>query len=57
MLSAALSASGGRDYAAMATNVSNQIGDAIFRAIGQEEAEIRRDPRATGDPVLIALLG
>ncbi|ETI63824.1 hypothetical protein C100_10465 [Sphingobium sp. C100] len=57
MLSAALSASGGRDYAAMADNISGQISDAIFRAIGREEAEIRRNPRATGDPILIALLG
>ncbi len=57
MLSAALAATGGRDYAAMADNLSGQIGDAIFRAIGREEAEIRRDPRATGDPILMALLG
>lgn len=57
MLSAALSAGGGKDYAALANNVSGQIGDAIFRAIGREEAEIRRDPRATGDPILMALLG
>ncbi|MGW8204645.1 DUF4197 domain-containing protein (plasmid) [Sphingomonas bisphenolicum] len=56
MLSAALSASGGRDYAALADNVSGQIGDAIFRAIGREEAEIRRDPGATRDPILMALL-
>ncbi|WCP15564.1 hypothetical protein sphantq_04032 [Sphingobium sp. AntQ-1] len=56
MLSAALSASGGRDYAALADNVSGQIGDAIFRAIGREEAEIRRDPGATRDPILMMLL-
>ena len=56
MLSAALSASGGKDYAALADNVSGQIGDAIFRAIGREEAEIRRDPGATRDPILMALL-
>jgi hypothetical protein len=56
MLSAALSASGGKDYAALANNVSGQIGDAIFRAIGREEAEIRRDPGATRDPILMALL-
>lgn len=56
MLSAALSASGGRDYAALADNVSGQIGDAIFRAIGREEAAIRRDPGATRDPILMALL-
>ncbi len=56
MLSAALSASGGKDYAALADNISGQIGDAIFRAIGREEAEIRRDPGATRDPILMALL-
>lgn len=57
VLFAALSAASGRDYAAMADNVAGQIGHAIFAAIGREEAEIRRDPRATRDPVLIALLG
>jgi hypothetical protein len=58
VLSAALAASGGGvDYAALADDVSGQIGAAIFRAIGREEAEIRRDPRATHDPALIALLG
>jgi hypothetical protein len=56
MLSAALSATGGRDYLALADNVSGQIGDAIFRAIGREEAEIRRNPGATRDPILMALL-
>lgn len=56
MLSVALAARGGKDYAAMADNVSGQIGDAIFRAIGREEAEIRRDPGATRDPILMALL-
>lgn len=56
MLSVALSATGGRDYAALADSVSGQIGDAIFRAIGREEAEIRRDPGATRDPILMALL-
>lgn len=56
MLSVALAASGGKDYAVMADNVSGQIGDAIFRAIGREEAEIRRDPGATRDPILMALL-
>ena len=56
MLSAALSETGGRDYLALADNVSGQIGDAIFRAIGREEAEIRRNPGATRDPILMALL-
>lgn len=56
MLAAALAASGGANYAAMADNVTGQIGDAIFRAIGREEAAIRRDPAATRDPILMALL-
>ncbi|BBD99563.1 DUF4197 domain-containing protein [Sphingobium amiense] len=56
IVSAALSASSGTDYTAMIDNVSGQIGDAIFRAIGREEAEIRRNPRATGDPALMQLL-
>lgn len=56
VLSAALAASSGNDLTAMADNVSSQIGGAIFRAIGREEAAIRADPRATRDPMLIALL-
>lgn len=56
MLSVALAAAGNKDVIAMADNVSGQIGDAIFRAIGREEAEIRRDPAATRDPILMALL-
>lgn len=56
IISAALSASSGRNFAAMADSVSGQIGDAIFRAVGREEAAIRANPRETRDPVLIALL-
>lgn len=56
ILSAALMASSGRNLAVMADGVSGQIGDAIFRAIGREEAAIRVNPRETRDPVLIALL-
>lgn len=57
VLTAALSASSGFDYRGFADGISRQAGAAIFRAIGREEAEIRRNPRATGDPVLVALLG
>lgn len=56
VLSAAVAASSGNGLTAMADNVSNQIGGAIFRAIGREEAAIRADPRATRDPMLMALL-
>ncbi|MHA6769650.1 DUF4197 domain-containing protein [Sphingobium ummariense] len=57
IMSAALSASSGSGLTAMADNVTDQIGTAIFRAIGREEAAIRADPRSTRDPVLIGLLG
>jgi len=50
----------GLDFASLASDVSRKLGDAIFRAIGREEAAIRANPRETGDPILIgafALLG
>jgi len=57
ILTAALAAASGFDLGALARDVSRQAGRAIFFTIGREEAEIRRNPRATRDPVLIALLG
>ena len=57
ILTAAVAAASGFDLGALARDVSRQAGRAIFLAIGREEAEIRRNPRATRDPVLIALLG
>jgi len=56
VLLAAAGARTGVDYAGIARLVSEQAGEAIFRAIGREEAAIRADPRGTRDPVLIALL-
>lgn len=57
ILTAAVAAASGFDLAGLARDVSRQAGRAIFLTIGREEAEIRRNPRATRDPVLIALLG
>lgn len=57
ILSAALSAGTGFNYAALTDSVARQASIAIFRAIGREEAAIRANPRATRDPVLIGLLG
>ena len=54
---AALSARTGIDYVELGQTVAAQASDGIFRAIGREEAAIRADPRATRDPVLMALLG
>ena len=57
MASAAIAQKTGIDYAELGRTVAEQATDGIFRAIGQQEAAIRADPRATRDPVLIALLG
>lgn len=57
IMSAALGAQTGFDYRWLADNAARSASSAIFRAIGREEAAIRANPRATRDPVLIALLG
>lgn len=53
----ALRAATGIDFAGLAEDVSRKTGEAIFRAIGREEAAIRANPRETGDPVLIGVFG
>lgn len=45
------------DLAAISRDVSNKVSDAIYRSIGAQEAAIRANPRATNDPLLIAVLG
>jgi hypothetical protein len=57
ILAAVAATRSGVDYIGIARLVADQASASIFRAIGREEAEIRANPRATGDPVLIALLG
>ncbi|WP_315759909.1 DUF4197 domain-containing protein [Sphingomonas sp. Y38-1Y] len=56
ILTAALGARSGFDLGGIATSLSRQASDSIFRAIGREEAAFRADPRRTRDPLLIALL-
>ena len=56
ILAAVASSRTGVDYVGIARLVADQAAASIFRAIGREEAAIRADPRATRDPVLIALL-
>lgn len=46
----------GVDTAALAQDLAVKADDAIWRAIGREEAGIRADPRSTNDPVLIGAL-
>lgn len=52
-----LSSLSGVDVSTVARGFSNQVEDVIWREIGFEEAEIRRNPQATRDPVLIGVLG
>lgn len=53
----ALQALTGVDVSGVARDFSGDVDDAIWGAIGREESAIRADPRATNDPVLIAVLG
>ena len=47
----------GVDVAGVATRLSDDINDAIWTEMGVEEGEIRRNPRATNDPLLIGVFG
>lgn len=47
----------GIDFARLQRHVAEAAATGIYRAIGREEAAIRADPRATGDPVLTGVFG
>ena len=47
----------GIDFAGLRNDVSRKASDGIYRAIRREEAAIRADPSATGDPLLTAVFG
>jgi Protein of unknown function (DUF4197) len=47
----------GIDLPRLSRDVSDRAHDAIYRAMASEEAAIRADPAATGDPLLIAVFG
>lgn len=53
----ALKLATGIDFAGLRDDVSRKATDAIFAMIAYEEAEIRANPKATGDPLLIAVFG
>ncbi len=53
----ALRAATGIDFRGLVQDVSSRAHDGIYRAIGQEEAAIRANPRATGSPLLTAVFG
>jgi hypothetical protein len=47
----------GFDVAALASDINRKADDAIWAAIGLEESNIRANPQATNDPVLIGVFG
>lgn len=47
----------GIDLPRLTRDISDRAHDAIYRAMASEEAAIRADPAATGDPLLIAVFG
>lgn len=52
-----LAALTGVDVDGIANSLAYEADNAIFRAIGREEAAIRADPRSTNDPMLMAAFG
>lgn len=53
----ALKLASGIDLAGLVNDVSTRAHDAIYAAIGAEEAAIRANPGATGDPLLMSVFG
>ena len=47
----------GVDVGGVANRVANTVDDTIWREMGVEEAAIRRNPRATNDPLIIGVFG
>jgi hypothetical protein len=52
-----LAALTGVDVGGIANSLAMEADNAIFRAIGREEAAIRADPRSTNDPMLMTAFG
>ena len=52
-----INAATGTDVGGIAQRLAGNIDDSIWNEIGFEEEQIRRDPEATGDPVLIGVFG
>lgn len=51
----ALKLATGIDFAGLRDDVTRKASAGIYRAIGREEAAIRANPQATGDPLLIGV--
>ena len=52
-----INAATGTNVGGIAQRLAGNIDEAIWTEIGYEEEQIRRDPEATGDPVLIGVFG
>ncbi len=57
IISLVLSQATNVDFTGLSRDVTNKVNDAIYRAIGAQEESIRANPRATNDPLLMAVLG
>ena len=57
VLSQALRVATGIDFSGLQQDVARKASDGIYRAIGREEAAIRANPSATGDPLLTGVFG
>lgn len=57
LVNRAISAATGIDFGGLQRHVTERAADGIYRAIGREESNIRANPRATNDPVLIGVFG
>jgi hypothetical protein len=57
VISDAIARLSGIDVTGVATRFSATVNDAIWTEMGIEETAIRRDPRATRDPLLIGVFG
>jgi Protein of unknown function (DUF4197) len=53
----ALRAATGINFAGLRDDVTGKASDAIYRAIAREESSIRANPQATNDPLLIGVFG
>ena len=57
IVSRALQAASGLSFQGLQQHVASRAAGAIYRAIGREEASIRANPGAVGDPVLAGVFG
>jgi hypothetical protein len=55
IISRVLGVATGINFAGLQADVARKAAGGIWRAVGREEAAIRADPQATGDPLIIGV--